>query len=417
MSILYASNLLVKYKCFNIITFLDDVPLTLASTINTFSGSENPILKLVSDAKKGSRKVRIISTYDIDAVVASGVVIKYLLQSDVRYEYLTVLDVGQDVLAEDIPTISFGIQFKELREGVAVVRGERYEVRRLGSNYVINTPYYSHTVLKALEDVMIVTNDVRYYVLTSMLSKYVPRLRTPPPDEVFRSYVRELCDLNLLKVVSGLKIFNYSLVEVDRALSRTLDLFMPGYSGVDVGRDVRNLSEAELSKEVLSRLATYSQVRVSTNDLVGDNYYIVQEWFFKDLYEFLYALMCVVDLYGVDYLVASIAITNYTPLIRLKYEGMLKDLFSSIYKVKDVGIQPIRKNVYKVRLNSLVPLTPICKVLKSYFIPTNSVIVYEVGNEFYTSLSDTPLEIAISLVKGGYERVGNLIRFKELRSP
>ncbi|MEM4939131.1 MAG: hypothetical protein QXX69_06240, partial [Sulfolobales archaeon] len=227
--------------------------MTLASTINTFSGSENPILKLVSDAKKGGRKVRIISTYDIDAVVASGVVIKYLLQSDVRYEYLTVLDVGQDVLAEDIPTISFGIQFKELREGVAVVRGERYEVRRLGSNYVINTPYYSHTVLKALEDVMIVTNDVRYYVLTSMLSKYVPRLRTPPPDEVFRSYVRELCDLNLLKVVSGLKIFNYSLVEVDRALSRTLDLFMPGYSGVDVGRDVRNLSEAELSKEVLSR--------------------------------------------------------------------------------------------------------------------------------------------------------------------
>ncbi|MEM1819154.1 MAG: hypothetical protein QW399_03300, partial [Sulfolobales archaeon] len=119
--------------------------MTLASTINTFSGSENPILKLVSDAKKGGRKVRIISTYDIDAVVASGVVIKYLLQSDVRYEYLTVLDVGQDVLAEDIPTISFGIQFKELREGVAVVRGERYEVRRLGSNYVINTPYYSHT--------------------------------------------------------------------------------------------------------------------------------------------------------------------------------------------------------------------------------------------------------------------------------
>lgn len=389
--------------------------MTLASTINTFSGSENPILKLVSDAKKGGRKVRIVSTYDVDAVVASGVVIKYLLQSDVRYEYLTVLDVVQDVLAEDVPTISFGTQFKELKEGVAVVRGERYEVRRLGSNYVINTPYYSHTVLKVLEDVMIVTNDVRYYVLTSMLGKYVPRLKTAPPDEVFKSYVKELCDSNLLKVVGGLKIFNYSLVEVDKALSRTLDLFVPGYSGVDVGRDVRNLNEAELIKEVLSRLATYSQVRVSANDLVGDNYYITQEWFFKDLYEFLYALMSVGDLYGVNYVIASIAIANYTPLVRLKYEGVLKDLFSSIYKVKELGIQQIRKNVYKVRLNSLTPLTPICKVLKSYFIPANSTIVYELGNEFYISLFDTPLEIATSLVKGGYERVGNLIRFKELR--
>ncbi len=389
--------------------------MTLANMLNVASGSENPLLRLVSNARKDGSKVRIVSNYDIDAVIASGIVVKYLLQSDVRYEYLTTLDLDRAVLAKEVPTISFGTHLSELRNCVSLVRGERSEIRRLGDSYLVSTPYYSYNVLKVLEDVMIVTNDVRYYVLTSMLGKYIPRLKAYQVDDLVRNYVKELCDLNLLRVVRGLKIFNYSLVEVSKALSRSLDVFVPGYGGADLGRDVRSLSEAELGNEVLSSIAKFSQTKFLVNDLVGDNYYTAQEWFFRDMYEFLYALISVADVYGVHYIVASISVTNYLPLIRLKYEGLLKELAANISKVKDVGIQQVRKNLYRVRLSSQVPITPICKVLKSYFIPLDSIVVYELDNYLYISLFDTPLDSAASLVRGGYERVGSLIRFKELR--
>ncbi len=388
----------------------------MAGMINTSSGSENPILRLVSDAKKEGCKVRVVSTYDFDAVVASGVFIKYLLQNDVRYEYLTVLELTRSALSEDVPTIAFDTHLRDLRRGVSLVRGERSEIRKVGNNYLLTTPHYSYTVLKALEDVMIVTNDVRYYVLASMLSKYVPRIKQQPMDDVVKGYVKELCDLNVLKVVSGLKIFNYSLTDLDKAISKTLDLFIPGYTGVRAGKDLKTLSSEELSKEILSKIAAFSEVKVSPNDLVGDNYFITQDWFFKDVYEFLYALMSVADLYGTQYIIASISTANYVPLIRLKYEELLGKITSNIYRCREVGPQQLRKNLYKVRLDSLTPITPVTKVLKSYLVPQNSAIVYEVGNDLYISLFDTTLESATSLVKGGYERVGNLIKFKELRT-
>lgn len=400
-----------------VIGFIDDDPLTLTNVVSTFSGSENPILRLVSEVRKEGNKIRVISAYDVDAIVASGVLIKYLLQSDVRYEFITVLDVDHGVLTEDVPIISFDTQFKDLRRGVCVVRGERSEIRKLGNGFLLTTPYYSYMVLKALEDVMIVTNDVRYFVLTSMLSRYVPRIKAHPLDDSVRGFIKELTDLNLLKVVSGLKVFNYSLVDVEKALNRSLDIFIPGVGGVGVDKGFKGLSEEELSKAVLNRILTFSQQKFSTNDLVGDNYIINQDWFFRDAYEFLYALMIASDLYGAHYLVASMLIPNYIPLIRLKYEKVVDEVASAIYKVKEAGMQQIKKNVYKVRLDSLTALTPISKVFKSYVVPANSIIIYEYSNELYTSLLDNTLEAITSLIRGSYEVVGGLMKFKELKSP
>lgn len=391
--------------------------MTLANVIDTFSGSENPVIRLVNGARKDGSKVRVISTYDVDAVVASAVLIKYLLQIDVRYEFLTLLDVDSSVLGEDVPTISFDSQFRELKGGVCFVRGERQEIRKLGNALVVSAPYYSYAVLKALEDFMVVTSDVRYFVLASMLSRYVPRIKVGPIDDVVKGYIKELVDLNALKVVRGLKVFNYSLVEVGRALNRTLDIFVPGFSGVSAEGDFKGLSEDELSREVLSKVFTFSQHKFLSSDVVGDNYFVNQDWFFRDVYEFLYALMTISDIYGVQYIIASMVIPNYLPLVKFSYEGMLTQLMSTIYRVKEVGVQQIKKNVYKVRLNSLTALTPLSKVIKAYLVPSNSVIIYEVDNSLYMSLIDNTLEAVSSLVKGSYERLGSLVRFKELKGP
>jgi len=286
------------------------------------------------------------------------------------------------------------------------------DLRKLGTIYEVLTPYYSYTIFKALEDFMIVTNDVRYYVLASMLSRFTPRVRYQQVDELLKNYLRELSDLNIIKVVRGPKLFNYSVYDLNVVLSRSLDLFVPRSSGV---KDLKGLSEEDLIKYVMNCISVFTQMKFSSNDLIGDNYIITQEWVFKDVYELLYALVSISDVYGVEYVVTSVLLTNYIPLIRFNYEELLKDLISKVYSVRDGGLVQVRKNVYKARLDSLVPLTPISKILKSYVTPLNSIIVYEFGNENYLPLSEVSLETIDAVVKKPFERVGALLKFKEFK--
>lgn len=398
----------LEHICFCLKYYRDDVLLT---SVNMFKGVGDIILKLVSDVKKGG-KVRVVTSYDVDSVVAAGIILKYLQQNDVRFEYLTVLDVDGTSVLDDVPTVTIDVGVKDLKRSLSFIRGDRMDVRRLGTGYEVLTPYYSYTVFKALEDVMIVTNDVRYYVLASMLSRFTPRVRYQQVDELLKNYLRELSDLNLIRVVRGPKLFNYSVSDLSIVLSRSLDLFVPMYSGV---KDLKGLSDEDLIKYVMDGISGFTQMKFSPNELIGDNYIITQEWVFKDVYEFLYALLSVSDIYGVEYIITSILLTNYIPLIRFKYEKLLKDLISKIYSVRSGGLTQVRRNVYKVKLDSLTPLTPISKILKSYFIPPNSTVVYEVGSENYLPLSEAPLETVDSLVKRPYERVGTLLKFKEFK--
>lgn len=398
----------LEHICSCLKYYRDDVLLT---SVNMFKSVGDLIIKLVSEGKKGG-KVRVVTSYDIDSVVAAGIILKYLQQNDVRFEYLTVLDVDSTSVLDDVPTITIDVGVKDLKRSLSLIRSERMDLRKLGTIYEVLTPYYSYTIFKALEDFMIVTNDVRYYVLASMLSRFTPRVRYQQVDELLKNYLRELSDLNIIKVVRGPKLFNYSVYDLNVVLSRSLDLFVPRSSGV---KDLKGLSEEDLIKYVMNCISVFTQMKFSSNDLIGDNYIITQEWVFKDVYELLYALVSISDVYGVEYVVTSVLLTNYIPLIRFNYEELLKDLISKVYSVRDGGLVQVRKNVYKARLDSLVPLTPISKILKSYVTPLNSIIVYEVGNENYLPLSEVSLETIDAVVKKPFERVGALLKFKEFK--
>ncbi len=376
---------------------------------------EKAISSTIANISKEGWKLRVVASYDVDALIAAGIIIRYLQQNNVRYEFLPLPTGVKFKSNDETPTFALDVDVHGPQYYISFTKGSNLGISKLGKNLVVSTPYYSALFIKVLENLMILTNDVRYYSLGATLSKLIPRIKVKHIDANVKNLLSELCDINLIKVVRGIKIFNYSVLDIANALKTSLDIFIPGYSGVDVDRDVKGLSEEDLIKDLINKLEATTQTKVLSNDLYGENYLITQEWLFKDAYEFTYALLSFLDLHGAYYLTASLIISNYTSYIKQLYRAVFKDIVSNIYKIIDSkeAISRVKQGVYKVRLGRLTPLTPISKVLKSLILPTNSLIVYELDDFLYVPLSEvTDVKL---LVKDDYEVVGGLIKFKELR--
>ena len=263
---------------------------------------EELLLKFINDVGRKEGRIRLITSYDLDSVVAGGMLFKYITLNDTLCEYLSLID---EIPSDDTPTITIGFASKNLTNSLQIIRGNQVSLHRLGATHIIHAPAISPFILKILEEVMVITNDLRYLASVAILSRYVPRLKAVKFNEFERDYINELVDMNLIKVIRGPKIFEYSVTNIDKALSKSLDIFVPGYSGRQVSKDIRSLSEDELTKDILSKIQTVSSLKISVNDVIGENYLIMQEWFFRDLYECLYALMSVADTYGVCLLYTS----------------------------------------------------------------------------------------------------------------
>lgn len=374
---------------------------------------EKALSNLLSSAKRVGI-ARVISSYDIDAIVAAGIMIRCLMQNDIGFEYLVVPGGSSYKVLDEVPSVVIDVEVEGPSGRVGVNRGN-ISLSKVGNNSIsISAPYYSQTMMRALENLMVITNDVRYYTLAVTLSRFIPRIRVRHVDSSVKNLITELSDMNLVKVVRGIKIFNYSVSGLDTALSSSLDLFIPGYSGMELTKDLRVLAEEELIKDIIMKLETTVQVKLTPNDLYGDVYLILQEWSFKDVFELLYALLTFLDLYGAEYVILLVLVSSYASFLKQTYRKVFKDIVGSAYNVlTNKNVQRIKQGVYKVRLDSLPPLTPLNKIIKSYLLPINALIVYEVDNNYYVPVSEvTDIRMVI---KGDYEVVGGIVKFKELK--
>lgn len=374
---------------------------------------EKTISGLLNNAKRVG-VARVISSYDIDAVVAAGIVIRCLMQNDVGFEYLALPNGSSYRVLDEVPNIIIDVEVEGPSGRIGVNRSST-SLSKVGNNSIsISSPYYSQTMMKALENLMVITNDVRYYTLAVTLSRSIPRVRVKHVDSSIKNLITELSDMNLIRVVRGIKIFNYSASSLDIALSSSLDLFIPGYSGMELTKDLRVIAEEELIKDIVMKLEATVQVKLTPNDLYGDVYLIHQEWFFRDVFELLYALLTFLDLYGAEYVILSVLVSNYASLLKQTYRKAFKDVAGKAYDIlSNKNIQRVKQGVYKVRLDGLSPLTPLNKIIKSYLLPINALIVYEVNDNYYAPASEvTDIRMVI---RGNYELVGGILKFKELK--
>jgi len=381
------------------------------TSLNNARHLEELVLKFINDVGRREGRVRLITSYDLDSVIAGGMLFKYAELNDIYCEYLTLID---EVPGDNVPTITLGFTVRNLTNGLQIIKGSQLAINKLGAIQVIHTPTISPFILKVLEEVMVITNDLRYLTLTAVLSRYVPRLKAVKFNEFERSYINELVDMNLVKIIKGPKIFEYSVTSIDRALSKSFDIFVPEYSGRQVSKDVKSLSEDELIKEILSKIQLVSSFKVSANEVVGENYITMQEWFFNDLYECLYALMSVADTYGIEYVLSATIIRTYIPWIKLYYRSVFNDITENVYSIiSEKNIQKVRGNLYKVTLKKLTPLTPISKVLKSLLIPDNALVIYEYLGGYYIPLLGLDADV-VKTLKNTSERVGGLLKLRDV---
>lgn len=347
----------------------------------------------LEDVKKHAKLTRVVASFDVESLTASGLLFKVLklMELDVEAlpDYITPgIEVGVKSLGLNIP-------HTECDECLVFQASNVNQVALVKHNYVVRYESLIPGIISLLNEFTSISKEMKAVAASAIHSKYLPRIRELKPSEREREFIDKLYDEGLLEVMDA-PILPHSATSM-YASTAGVDFYVP------VGMVRENLSET------LSIIAnTY---KVQPEKLKLKTYITRFSWFVRDLTTLAYLIIWLLDVKGFEGYLSSIINLSYLRNYYLEFVGSIKDMKACLDPVISEGVSVPKTNKYLVVKGDPAKLsaTVMSKVLWGFnaIDPSKTPVVLEHGGRHYVPLAHFTQNVRRKLtskyvVQGGY---------------
>lgn len=419
----------MKFKSFSFDEFLQE-------TISIVS-------ELFLEIIKKKDQLVIVHSLDIDSALASGILYKYFNDSkDVPVVITDVINfyrkkgIGGPIiyLGHDEPIFKFN-------KGLIVTKNS-YKISKEEKNIIrINSPSISSLIAIIIENLTVLSNDLKYLLLISSITNKLPLIKE---HKLFNNLenilIKSLENDEFLKIEKGIKLIGWGVRGLDYSLSNSIDPPVPTLiRNIENSRkfvnslDIKALSSEKsltnISMKIHEKIKSHiSDFNVTPQAFISEIPIVNVKSYFLDIYEGAYALTSLADALGINYVVFSPFIPAYinsSLMLLSKNTDAIAEVLSDISKCISIKRRSTGRNTYveivtvrnnKINLENisvlafslkalnLIRFTPIFKINNEYVI---SSLYTEVK---YTNLIKNLKDLRVEGTKVIASDVGKIIK-------
>ncbi len=300
--------------------------------------SSEAIRRFIDEVKESRKLIRIITSYDLESLTASAMLGKMLKYLDIPFEILP--DYEKAPLSSDVKVLGVNILASECDECLILQTSATEAVSKVKYNLVLRYTSLLPGVLDLVSEFGPVSKETKVLALSSLLSKYLPRVKAPTLNERERSFLEILKEDGVVEVFKDFTLIGASYLPPQMALSYSLDIFVPS---------------KYLSENIESSLSKISKdFNIPPDKLRSEVYLTKFDFFTRDVYMITYMLIWLADVKGFHKLLTSLF--NNT-LLRYEYMDFLNSI-KYLREVVDSIVDSRGQNVKTVKNIAVVSAEP-----------------------------------------------------------
>ncbi len=300
--------------------------------------SSEAIRRFIDEVKESRKLIRIITSYDLESLTASAMLGKMLKYLDIPFEILP--DYEKAPLSSDVKVLGVNILASECDECLILQTSTTEAVSKVKYNLVLRYTSLLPGVLDLVSEFGPVSKETKVLALSSLLSKYLPRVKAPTLNERERSFLEILKEDGVVEVFKDFTLIGASYLPPQMALSYSLDIFVPS---------------KYLSENIESSLSKISKdFNIPPDKLRSEVYLTKFDFFTRDVYMITYMLIWLADVKGFHKLLTSLF--NNT-LLRYEYMDFLNSI-KYLREVVDSIVDSRGQNVKTVKNIAVVSAEP-----------------------------------------------------------
>jgi len=372
--------------------------------LNVRGSGENAhgmLRRLIEDIIRSKESFTLIPSYDVESIITAGIVARAFRSLDVNF--VIAGEELKDRFKERVIGINISLTCKKC---VQVNESPRESVERTKETTIIRLKVISDAFRRILSEYVIIPREIRYLILSSILSKYTPRALTTKIANEHAKIIDEALKEELIVVIPGPQLMGWGITHVTNSLKYSIDIIIPKYFLSDI-----RVLDVKLSNEELVALTG-----LSTDALMGNNYVIKDNWVVRDLMHLAYILIHAIDTLGVN---ASILAVNPARITWIAQEFMNSLVY--VKKVLDLIMNKQYERVGKViRVHlvnipiSKISLSVLSKIVRGLRILSRDELLALMTNSYtYVSLQEIKPELRSLIISKAAKILGGYVALKE----